>query len=123
VKPEALALNVVVPGATPVTLAEPTTSPAAMVNVAGAIVAMPVLSLASVTFSPPAGAGRESVTVAPSVRPVPTSAVPPPTWPARVRVMLPGSVVVVVVEDAIVVVVSVVVVVVVLEPGPGESNS
>ena len=86
-------------------------------EVTGAIVATAVLSLARVTSSPPAGAGRDSVTVTPSVRPTPTSGVPPPiTWPATVRVMSPGCV------GSVVVVVDVAVVVLVVNVG-GQANS
>ena len=116
-KPDALARRVVTPAATPVVLAPATISPAGMFNVTGAIVATAVLSLARVTSSPPAGAGRDSVTVTPSVRPTPTSGVPPPiTWPATVRVMSPGCV------GSVVVVVDVAVVVLVVDVG-GQANS
>src|SRR5205823_11806094 len=88
---EALALTVVGPAATPVTLAEPTISPAAMLSVAGATVAVSASSLDSPTARPPAGAGRDNVTVRFTVLPTPTRL----AWLASVR-MMPGSVVAVV---------------------------
>ena len=68
----ALARRVVLPAETPFTVTVPLDDPSGIETVAGdEIDAICVASLATVTSTPPAGAGSPSVTVAVTLRPTP----------------------------------------------------